>query len=155
MKAMADKQAAPLQEQLKSKPNDPALLSQIGNLYYDVHVFPVAIDYYQKSLAADPKNVLVRTDMATALFYNNDPDQAIAEFDHALKDDPKNTNALFNRGLVKWQARMDVKGALADWELLLKVNPNFEQADRVRMFIAQAQKHANIKPGQKSDKPAM
>src|SRR5208337_2377637 len=155
MKAMADKQAAPLLEQLKSKPNDPALLAQIGNMYYDAQIFPVAIDYYQKSLAINAKNAPVRTDMATALFYSNDPDHAIAEFDRALKDDPKNSNALFNRGIVKWQAKMDIKGAVADWELLLKQDPNYEQADKVRVYMEQAKKHANIKPGQKTDKPAM
>jgi len=155
MKAMADKQAAPLLEQLKSKPDDPALLSQIGNLYYDAQIFPVAIDYYQKVLAKDGKNSAVRTDMATALFYSNDFDHSIAEFDRALKDDPKNSNALFNRGIVKWQGKMDVNGAVADWELLLKQDPRYEQADKVRMYEAQAKKHANIKPGQKSDKPAM
>jgi len=155
LKAMADKQAAPLLEQLKSKPNDPALLSQIANFYYDAQAFPVAIDYYQKSLAIDPKNSSVRTDLATALFYNNNLDQSISEFDRVLKDDPKNGNALFNRGVVKWQGKMDVNGALADWELLLKQNPNYEQADKVRMFIAQAKKHSNMKPGQKTDKPAM
>jgi tetratricopeptide (TPR) repeat protein len=155
LKAMADKQAAPLLEQLKSKPNDPALISQIGNMYYDAQVFPTAIEYYQKTLAIDPKNAAVRTDLATAMFYNSDPDHAIAEFDRALKDDPKNSNALFNRGIVKWQAKMDVSGALADWEKLLKENPNYEQADKVRMYMAQAKKHANVKPGQKTDKPAM
>lgn len=155
MKGMADKQAAPLLEQLKSKPNDPALIAQVGNTYYDAQIFPIAIEYYQKSLSIDPKNAAVRTDMATAMFYNNDPDHSIAEFDRALKDDPKNGNALFNRGIVKWQAKMDVNGALADWELLLKQNPNYEQADKVRTYMAQAKKHANIKPGQKTDKPAM
>jgi cytochrome c-type biogenesis protein CcmH/NrfG len=155
MKAMADKQAAPLLEQLKSKPNDPALLAQVGNMYYDAQIFPIAIDYYQKSLAINAKNAAVRTDLATALFYSNDADHAIAEFDQALKDDPKNSNALFNRGIVKWQAKMDVNGAVADWEKLLKQDPNYDQADKVRMYMAQAKKHANIKPGQKSDKPAM
>ena len=155
VKAMADKQAAPLLEQLKSKPNDAALLSQVGNLYYDAQVFPVAVDYYQKTLAVDPKNASVRTDMATALFYMSDFDHAIAEFDHALKDDPKNGNALFNRGIVKWQGKMDVTGAVADWELLLKQNPNYEQAEQVKRYIAQAKKHSNMKPGQKTDKPAM
>jgi cytochrome c-type biogenesis protein CcmH/NrfG len=155
MKAMADKQAAPLLEQLKSKPNDAALLAQVGNVYYDAQIFPQAIDYYQKTLAVDPKNSSVRTDMATAMFYSSDFDHAIAEFDHALKDDPKNGNALFNRGIVKWQGKMDVKGAVADWELLLKENPGYEQADKVRMYIAQAKKHADIKPGEKTDKPAM
>jgi cytochrome c-type biogenesis protein CcmH/NrfG len=155
LKAMADKAAAPLLEQLKSRPNDAGLLAQIGNLYYDAQIFPVAISYYQKALAIDPKNSSVRTDMATALFYSSDFDHAIAEFDHALKDDPRNSNALFNRGIVKWQGKMDVNGAMADWELLLKQNPNYEQADKVRMYMAQAKKHANIKPGQKTDKPAM
>ncbi len=155
MKAMADKQAAPLLEQLKSKPNDPALLAQIGNMYYDAQVYPTSIEYYHKSLAGDAKNAAVRTDLATALFYNNSPDEAITEFDRALKDDPKNGNAMFNRGIVKWQAKMDVTGAVADWEKLLKDNPNYDQADKVKMYIAQAKKHSNIKPGQKTDKPAM
>jgi len=155
LKEMADKQAGPLLEQLKSKPNDPALLTQLGNLYYDAHVFPVAIDYYQKTLAVDPKNSAVRTDMASAMFSINDFDHSIAEFDHALKDDPKNCNALFDRGMAKWQGKMDVKGAMADWELLLKEDPTYEQADKVREYIAQVKKHANIKPGQTTDKPAM
>jgi tetratricopeptide (TPR) repeat protein len=155
LKAMADKQAAPLLEQLKSKPSDPALLSQIGNLYYDAGDFPLAIDYYQKALANDPKNALVRTDMGTAMAQIRDTDQAITEFDRALKDNPKYYTALYNRGLVKWQGKMDVKGALADWELLLKEDPKFEHADRARMLVAQVKKHANIKPDQKSDKPAM
>jgi cytochrome c-type biogenesis protein CcmH/NrfG len=155
LKAMADKQATPLLEQLKTKPNDPALMSQIGNMYYDAQVFPTAIEYYQKSLSIDPKNGAVRTDLATALFYSKDFDNAIAQFDRALKDDPKNGNALFNRGIVKWQGKMDVNGAVADWQLLLKQNPNYDQADKVRMYMAQAKKHANVKPGQKSDKPAM
>jgi cytochrome c-type biogenesis protein CcmH/NrfG len=155
IKAMADKQAAPLLEQLKSKPNDAALLAQVANLYYDAQVFPVAVDYYQKSLAVDPKNAAVRTDMATSLFYMSDFDHAIAEFDRALKDDPKNSNALFNRGIVKWQGKMDVKGAVADWEQLLKQDPGYAQADQVKMYITQAKKHADMKPGQKTDKPAM
>ena len=155
LKEMADKQAQPLLEQLKSKPNDPALLAQVGNIYYDAQIFPVAIDYYQKSLAGDPKNAAVRTDMATGMFYLRDFDHAISEFDRALKDDPKNGNALFNRGIAKWQGKNDVKGAIADWEQLLKVNPNYEQADKVKMYITQAKKHANIKPGQKTEKPAM
>ena len=123
-KALADKSAEPLIEQLRSKPNDAVLLAQIGNAYYDKQVFPTAIDFYQKSLAINPKDTAVRTDMATALFYSNDPARAIAEFDRALKDDPENSNARFNRGIVKWQAKMDVKGALEDWEMLLSETPS-------------------------------
>ena len=155
LKAMADQQAAPILELLKSRHNNPTLLAEVGNLYYDARDYPLAIDYYQKSLAGDPKNAIVRTDMATAMFFMNDFDHAIAEFDHALKDDPKYSNALFNRGIVKWQGKMDVIGAVADWKLLLKEDPKYALADKVQMYIEQATKHANMKPGQTSDKPAM
>jgi cytochrome c-type biogenesis protein CcmH/NrfG len=155
MKAMADKKAEPILEQLKSKPNDPALLADAGNIYFDAHLFPIAIDYYQKSLSADPKNGNVRTDMATAMAYTGNIDQGIAEFDKVLKEDPKNGNALFNRGIVKWQGKMDIKGALADWDTLLKVDPNYPQAQRVRMFIEQARKHMNLKPGEKPKESGM
>lgn len=64
-------------------------------------------------------------------------------------------NALFNRGIVKWQGKLDAKGATADWKPLLKQNPNLPQAGRVKMLIAQASKHANVNPGQKSEKPGM
>ncbi len=153
MKAMADKQAAPMIERLKTTPNDPALLAQIGNMYYDAQVFPIAIDYYNKSLAIDPKNDNVRTDLATSYFSSNDPDHAIAELDKVIATNPKNGNALFNRGIVKWQAKMDVNGAVADWERLLKEIPNYEQRDKVQMYIAQAKKHSNMKPGEKTSKP--
>lgn len=98
LKHMADQQAAPLVSQLKAKPSDPALLAQVGNIYYDAQQFKDAIDYYTRSLQSDPKNTNVRTDMATAYWYLGDPDRAITEFDTVLKQEPNKANALFNRG---------------------------------------------------------
>lgn len=155
LKAEADRRAAPLLAKLKSNPKDVSALRQVGNLYYDAKVFPTAIEYYQKVLAIDPHSSPVRTDMATAMFFTGDIDHSIAEFDIALKDDPRNGNALFNRGIVKWQGKMDIDGALADWHKLLKENPNYQNAAQVRKYIEEAEKHRNIKPGQKTDKPAM
>jgi len=40
IKKMADMQAAPLLESLKSDPNNPDLLARIGNIYYDVKQYP-------------------------------------------------------------------------------------------------------------------
>jgi cytochrome c-type biogenesis protein CcmH/NrfG len=61
---------------------------------------------------------------------------------------------LFNQGLIRWKAKMDITGAVASWKKLLETNPNYEHRDQVEAFIAQAEKHANIKPGQKTTKPA-
>lgn len=155
LKRMADKQAEPALNQLKAKPNDPALLVQVANIYYDAQQFKEAIAYYTHALEGTPSDTNVRTDMATAYWYLGDADRALTEFDRVLKQEPRKTNALFNRGIVRWQGKMDVKGALADWEALLKTDPNYPERPKVEQMMAQARQHANIKPGQKTSKPAM
>ncbi len=155
LKHMADKQAEPVLSQLKARPNDPALLAQAGNVYYDAQQFKNAIDYYARALAGDPNNTDVRTDMATAFWYAGDADRALAEFDRVLRQDPTKGNALFNRGMVRWQGKMDVKGAVSDWETLLKVDPNYRDRPKVEQMLAQAKKHLNVKPGEKTSQPVM
>lgn len=154
MKQMADSKAAPLLSQLSSDPNNPALLSEIGNIYYDTQNYRDAIGYYSKSLAVkeDPN---VRTDMGTAYFYSGDSDTALAEFAKVLKSNPNFENALFNTGMVKFQGKMDVNGAVAAWEQILKNNPNHPKRAQIEQLIANARQHANVKPGQKATSPAM
>ena len=150
MKKMADTQAAPQIEKLKSDPNNPELLANIGNLYYDAQVYPIAVDYYGRALKAKPSDAGVRTDMATAYWYMGNADDAITEFNKALTYEPNKPNTLFNRGLVKWQGKMDINGAVADWEKLLATNPNYEGKDKVEQMIAEAKKHSGVKPGTKA-----
>jgi cytochrome c-type biogenesis protein CcmH/NrfG len=154
MKHMAEKQAEPLLAQLKTKPNDPQLLYQVGNVYYDTQNYPEAISYYEQSLKANPNSPDVRTDMATAYFYSGDVDKALAELAVVLKSNPTHANALFNQGMILWKGKMDINGAVTAWKKLLETNPNYERKEEVQAFITQAEKHANIKPGQKTDKPA-
>ena len=42
---MADAKAAPLLNKLKTNPDDPALLTSLGNLYYDAQQYPDAIQF--------------------------------------------------------------------------------------------------------------
>jgi tetratricopeptide (TPR) repeat protein len=137
LKAMADSQAAPLVEQLKSQPNNAELLTNVGDLYYDAKQYPVAVDYYKRALKVKPSDASVRTDMATGYWYMGDADRAIEEFNQALTYAPNNPNTLFNRGLVKWQGKKDAAGALADWQQLLASNPDYQAKDQVRQMIAQ------------------
>jgi cytochrome c-type biogenesis protein CcmH/NrfG len=147
LKQMADTQAAPLLEKLKSDANDASLLTEIGNVYYDTQQYPIAIDYYGRALKITPENTSVRTDLGTAMWYLGNADGAIDQFNQALKVEPNKANALFNLGIVKWQGKMDVDGAVAAWQKLLATNPNYEAKDKVEQLIAQAKKHSNVKPG--------
>ena len=147
MRQVAETQAAPLLAQLKSDPNNPTLLYQIGNLYYDAQQYPDAVKYYEIALRINPKETNVRTDLGTAYHLMGQPDQAIKEYDEVLKVDGKHANALFNEGMVKWQDKMDMNGAIAAWKRLLETNPDFPQRERVQQLIAQAQQHQSLKPG--------
>jgi cytochrome c-type biogenesis protein CcmH/NrfG len=123
MRQMADKQAAPLLEKLKNNPNDSSLLVQVGGIYHTTHRFKEAADYYSRALDSDPKNVAVRTKLASSLYRNGDIDGAITQLKRALTYDPKDANALFDLGMIKLQGKGDPKGALAAWQRLLKMNP--------------------------------
>ncbi len=141
MKQVADKKAAPLLEKLKGDPNNSDLLIQVGNIYKATHQFKEAAVYYDKALQVDPKNVAIRTEMASCLYYNGDVDGAISQLQQALRYDPKDANSLFNLGMIKWQGKQDSKGAVAAWQQLLKSNPQLS-ADRkaaVQKLMADAQ----------------
>jgi tetratricopeptide (TPR) repeat protein len=141
VKAMADAEAAPMLVRLQSDPNNPELLTSVGNLYYDAQQYPTAVDYYERALKSKPSDTAVRTDMGTAYWFMGKADAAIAAFNQALTYEPNNPNTLFNRGLVRWQGKTDAAGAVADWEKLLASNPNYAGKDKVEQLIAEVEKH--------------
>jgi cytochrome c-type biogenesis protein CcmH/NrfG len=145
MKHMADKKAEPLLDKLKSDPNNSGLLIQVGNIYKATHQFKEASEYYDQALKIDPKNVAIRTEMASCLYYNGDVDGAIAQLQQSLQYEPKDANSLFNLGVMKWQGKQDAQGALAAWQELLKSNPNLS-ADRkanVQKLIEEAKRRGS------------
>lgn len=154
LRHMADTQAAPLVAELDREPNNADLLYKVGNLYYDAQQYPDAVTYYERALKVNPAATDVRTDLGTAYHLMGQPDRAIEEYDAVLKIDHKHANALFNEGMVKWQDKMDMQGAIAAWKRLLDTNPQYPQRDRVEQLIAQAERHLNMKPGMKTDKSA-
>jgi len=85
--------------------------------------------------------------MATAYWYLGNADSCDRRVQQALSYEPNKPNTLFNLGLVKWQGKMDINGAVADWEKLLATNPNYEGKDKVQQMIAEAKKHTGVKPG--------
>jgi cytochrome c-type biogenesis protein CcmH/NrfG len=140
MKQMADTKAEPLLSQLKSDPNNAGLLIQVGKIYQSTHQFKEAAIYFGKSLQVNPKDVATRTEMASCLYYDGDVDGAIAQLQQTLQDDPKDANALFNLGMIKWKGKNDANGAIATWRQLLKSNPHLENAKKaqVQKLMAEA-----------------
>lgn len=129
MKQMADTKAAPLLAKLKSNPNDSALLVEVAAIYHGSHQFKEAAGYYDRAVESDPKNVALRTKLASSLYRSGDIDGAIAQLKEGLRYEPADANSLFNLGMILLQGKGDGKGALAAWQRLLKSNPQLS-ADR-------------------------
>ena len=147
MKHMADAKALPLLEKLKSDPNNSDLLFQVGNIYKNTHQFKDAIGYYGQALKVDPRNLAVRTELASCLYYSGDVDGALAQLQQSLRQSPKDVNSLFNLGMIRWQGKQDASGALAAWQELLKSNPQLS-ADRkatVEKLIADVKQQGKTK----------
>ena len=135
---VTDQQAQPLLARLQSDPKDVSALIALGNLYYDAGQWSSAIGYYNRALNENPSNADVRTDLGTAYFNTGDSDRALQEFDRALKDDPRHGHTLFNIGVAKLNGTNDPKGAIAAWENLLRLVPNYPDRARVESMLAAA-----------------
>lgn len=47
-----------------------------------------------------------RTQLASCLFYSGEVDEALHQLQMILKSDPKNVNALFNLGVIRYKGKM-------------------------------------------------
>jgi len=128
----------PLLAILRSNPKNADVLVQLGNLYYDHHVYPEAIEYYRRALELRPEDFNVRTDMGTAYWYSGFPEKAVAEYQKALAVKPGFAPTLLNLGIVRLEGLKDPAGAVAAWEELLRTNPQHPEKQRVLDLIAQA-----------------
>lgn len=154
LKHMADKKAEPLLAELKTNPNDAALLARIGETYLAAQQFQTAQDYFSRSLALKPDPAVLNRS-ASAIYFLGDADKAIATLQRALELAPNDATALFNLGMLQWRAKTDPKAAIATWERLLKAHPDDPNRAQIEELIARARMHLNIPPGTKTPKPAL
>jgi cytochrome c-type biogenesis protein CcmH/NrfG len=138
LKQISDQKAAPLLEKLKTNPNDTSLLMQVAALYHTTHRFKEAADYYNRAVSIDPKNVVLRTKLASSLYRSGDVDGAINQLNTALTSAPNDANALFDLGMIKLQGKGDSKGAVAAWRHLLKSNPDLSPDRKAVVMKAMA-----------------
>lgn len=129
--------AAPLLAAVKANPGNVQALVELGNLYYDHHVYPQAIEYYRRALEFRPDDPNVRTDLGTAYWYSGFADQAIAEYTKVLAKNSTFAPAMLNTGIVRMEGLKDYAGAVAAWEKLLATNPQHPERGRVEGLIAQ------------------
>jgi Tfp pilus assembly protein PilF len=73
---------------LKTKPDDPRSLYNLGNLLLRHDQPAAAIPLYRRALAKYPSNARIHNNLGVALGQTGDPDGAEAEFRRALEEQP-------------------------------------------------------------------
>jgi tetratricopeptide (TPR) repeat protein len=76
--------------------------------------------------------VNTRTDRGLALLQSSKVDEAIAEFQKSLEQDPTHPQAMFYLGLALLEFKSDRQGAALLWRRLVQTNPDFPQISIVR-----------------------
>jgi cytochrome c-type biogenesis protein CcmH/NrfG len=127
--------AQELSAKIKQNPRDFDSIVELANLNFDQKNYGDAVNLYKTALEVRPDALNVRTDMGTAMFYQERFDDAIAEFQQVLQSDPKNAQALFNLGVTMLHGKNDPKRALEYWERMIATNPNHPQAAFVKEQI--------------------
>jgi tetratricopeptide (TPR) repeat protein len=78
----------------------------------------IAVLQAQKAVAARPTDVQGRLDLGFAYQQDGKYPEAIAEYDTVIRTDPKNTAALYNKGMVYFQLQDPAKAETLLWDVL-------------------------------------
>ena len=112
-----------LQQAAEQNPKDPDIPLKLANFLYDQRQYQQAIEWYQKSLAIDPKNINARTDMGTAYYYIGQSGQALKEYSQSLAIDPDHKPTLLNMIVVNLDGTHDIAAAQRAWDRLHNLDP--------------------------------
>ena len=127
-----------LEEQAAQNPRDPQPRLRLANYLYDQQQWPKAIEWYQKALELDPKNVNAHTDLGTAYYSAGRAQDALREYRKSLEIDPKHEPTIFNTIVVNLHGTGDLAAAQQAWERLNKLNPNYPGLDRIKQALDSA-----------------
>lgn len=109
--------------------------AQLGNLYYDAGRYTDAIKWYGESVALNPREVSVSTDLGVSYYYNNQPDLAIKQLEHSLQVDPTHAKTLLNLGVVRAFGKQDLKGATEVWRRLVEIAPESSEGRQAKQAL--------------------
>jgi tetratricopeptide (TPR) repeat protein len=108
---------------------------ELANLYFDAERYDDAIKWYADAVRLNPNDVNVSTDLAVAYYYTNQPDKALAQFEHSLKLDPRHPKTLLNMGIVKAFGKQDLEGATEAWQQVMQVAPDSPEGQAARRAL--------------------
>jgi tetratricopeptide (TPR) repeat protein len=117
---------------LERDPENPEILIDLGNAYYDREDWEHAIEAYEKARRKAPKNPNLLSDLGAAHRNRGEFDLAVAFFQKARQADPDHWQSLLDWLLVEAYDRRDPRAAQPLYDELKRRYPDIPQIERIQ-----------------------
>jgi tetratricopeptide (TPR) repeat protein len=134
--AAGDRRLAELTLAVERDPENPALLTALGNYRYDREEWEGAIAAYEKARRKAPKDPALLSDLGAAHRNAGEFELAVAYFRKAREADPEHWQSLLNWVLVESFDRRNAAEAQRLFDELKQRHPEIPQLDRIQSQIS-------------------
>lgn len=127
---------AELTRSLERDPENPAILQDLGNAFYDREDWDHAVAAYEKARRKAPANPNLLSDLGAAHRNRGEFDLAVAFFQKARQADPDHWQSLLNWLLVEAYDRRDARAAQPLYDELKRRYPDIPQIEKIQDQIS-------------------
>ncbi len=125
-----------IQTALQKDPENPSLLTALGNAFYDREDWDGAVKAYEKARRKAPSDPNLLSDLGSAYRNQGEFKRAIACFEKARAADPDHWQSLLNLVLVDAFDTRDAAAARRHFAELKRRYPEIPNLDRIEKQIA-------------------
>jgi len=139
-----EQQITALEEQLKDNPEDPALLGQLAELYWQAGRGNDAVEQYLKAVEIVPDDVKLRQDLALTYYLLGDYNDAVRQIEEILTREPQNATAHYYLGqfyAYRSDDGRDVEKGIAELEKFIGIAKEGLEVDKAKQMLEE------LKPG--------
>ena len=112
----------------------------LGNWYFDHQEWEKAAEQYRKAISLGLDNADIRSDLGSALRFNNQLEAAAAEYETAQRENPEHENSLFNLATLYLQSLNQPDRAVALLKQFKAKFPRSGAIPRVDELLQEARK---------------
>jgi tetratricopeptide (TPR) repeat protein len=125
-----------LRASVEKDPENPKLLTALGNAWYDREDWDRAIDAYEKARRKAPDDASLLSDLGAAYRNRGEFKRAVALFERARRNDKEHWQSLLNLVLIHAYDLHDSAGAQRSLDELKRRYPEIPDLDRIQERIS-------------------
>lgn len=126
---------------IDAEPKNAVAYSHLGDLYYDSQSWNLSANYYSRALEIVPKDTGVRSKLAVSYISQGLFNQAIQELKQVIDQQPDDIQAHYALGFAYvLNTPPDTQAAIEQWEIVVKLDPNSQEAQDALKQIAKYKK---------------